>query len=217
LFDQSEITMRYLNNGTNRNRMGLGPSTPQGDWLVAEFEEKYTMFAAAFAKWKDPATRTSLITAALEGAEEEFKKVYRTLYNGLLKSSPLVTNEDLIAMGLPERGGGGGGHNPPPTTHVEASVRLLGPAELEIEFTDQESHKKAKPKGVHGVEIGWVISDVPPADWGDLTRSSFDTRAPFHMTFERHQRGQTLYFALRWETTVGEKGPWNEIQGTIIP
>jgi hypothetical protein len=215
LFDQSERTTRYL--ALNRDRLGLGIGTPQGTWLDTEFDGKYLPFLTAYNKWKDPATRTSLFTVTLEEAEEEFKKVYRTLYTGLLKNSPLVSNEDLAAMSLPTRDGGGGGHNPPPTTHVGSSVRLTGPGELEIDYFDQETHKKGKPKGVHGVEIGWVISEVPPEDWGDLTRSSFDTRSPFRMTFERHQRGQTLYFALRWENTVGEKGPWSDIQNAIIP
>jgi hypothetical protein len=30
-------------------------------------------------------------------------------------------------------------------------------------------------------------------------------------------RGKKLYFALRWENTRGEKGPWSEIHSTIIP
>jgi hypothetical protein len=31
------------------------------------------------------------------------------------------------------------------------------------------------------------------------------------------QRGKTVYFALRWENTRGEKGPWSEIMSAIIP
>jgi hypothetical protein len=35
--------------------------------------------------------------------------------------------------------------------------------------------------------------------------------------FENDQRGKTVYFALRWENTRGEKGPWSAIQIAIIP
>jgi hypothetical protein len=70
---------------------------------------------------------------------------------------------------------------------------------------------------VHGAEIAWAILDTPPVNWDALTHSSFDTHTPFRLTFGGDQRGKTLYFALRWENTTGEKGPWNEIQNAIIP
>jgi hypothetical protein len=215
LFDQSKRTTKYL--FENRVKLGFGADTPHGVWLDTEFNRKYLAFTRAYGQWEDPATRTSLLTVIFEKAEREFREIYRTLYTGTLKNSPLVGDEDLVAMDLPARNSGGGGHNPPPITHVGFTVKTLGLCELEIEFFDLETRKKAKPKGVHGVEIGWVVSEVPPEDWDDLTHSAFDTRSPFHMSFERHQRGQILHFALRWENTVGEKGPWSDIQKVIIP
>jgi hypothetical protein len=80
-------------------------------------------------------------------------------------------------------------------------------------------HKKskAKPAGQHGAEIRWAISDTPVVDVAALARSSFDTRTPFTLEFQGHERGQTVYFCLCWENTRGEKGPWSEIQSAIIP
>ncbi|MDR1864959.1 MAG: hypothetical protein LBR08_05235 [Bacteroidales bacterium] len=72
-------------------------------------------------------------------------------------------------------------------------------------------------KGVRGAEIRWLISATPPVNWDDLRHSEFDTRSPFTMSFSGDQRGQTVYFALRWENNTGEKGPWCEIQSAIIP
>jgi hypothetical protein len=54
-------------------------------------------------------------------------------------------------------------------------------------------------------EIAWIISDVPPTKWEELIHSNFDTRSPFILSFENDQRGKTVYFALRWENTRGEK------------
>ncbi|MDR0728658.1 MAG: hypothetical protein LBF19_00825, partial [Prevotellaceae bacterium] len=76
---------------------------------------------------------------------------------------------------------------------------------------------RAKPAGVHGAEIAWAILDTPPDDWGALTHSSFDTHTPFRLSFPGDDRGKTLYFALRWENTTGEKGLWSDIQSVIIP
>jgi hypothetical protein len=50
-----------------------------------------------------------------------------------------------------------------------------------------------------------------------LIRSAFDTRTPFTLEFEGHERGKTVYFCLCWENTRGEKGHWSEIQSAVIP
>jgi hypothetical protein len=88
---------------------------------------------------------------------------------------------------------------------------------VKINYRDMNERGTAKPKGVHGVEIAWEILDTPPVNWEQLTHSAFDTRTPAQLVFHGEQRGRTLYFALRWENTRGEKGPWSEIYGTIIP
>jgi hypothetical protein len=43
------------------------------------------------------------------------------------------------------------------------------------------------------------------------------TRTPHVLEFTEPQRGQTVYLALRWQNEKGEKGPWSEIQSTVIP
>jgi hypothetical protein len=88
---------------------------------------------------------------------------------------------------------------------------------VEIHFRDADSDRKAKPAGVHGVEVAWAVLDATPENWEELTHSSFDTHTPLVLSFERDQRGKTLYFALRWENTTGEKGHWSDIQSAIIP
>jgi hypothetical protein len=37
------------------------------------------------------------------------------------------------------------------------------------------------------------------------------------LAFEGHDRGKTLYYALRWENTRGEKGPFSPIAAVIVP
>jgi hypothetical protein len=217
LYDQCMQAWTYLNSSENRTRMGFGADTPQGTWLTAQFWPKYSAFTLAFNAWKDSATRTPVKTTVLEETERLFREVYRQLYTGFLRDSPLVTEADLVAMALPERHSGGNSPVPPPTTFVETVVTPVGPAAIAIHFRDKGSDRKAKPAGVHGAEIVWAILDTPPANWEDLVHSSFDTYTPLGMTFENDQRGKTLYFAARWENTRGDKGPWSEIQNTIIP
>jgi hypothetical protein len=217
LYNQGTQTWTYLNTPANRARMGFSADTPQGVWIDGTFHPKHTAFATAYEDWKNYAERTPVKTALLQDSEKAFREVYRQLYTGFLKNSPLVSNEDLLEMGMPERSDGNGSSVSEPTTYVEATVTLVGPAVIDIHFRDKDSRRKGKPYGMHGVEIAWAILDAPPVNWEELIHSSFYTHSPLRKTFENDQRGKTIYFALRWENTTGEKGPWNEIQNAIIP
>ncbi|MDR1140070.1 MAG: hypothetical protein LBL62_00150, partial [Planctomycetaceae bacterium] len=58
LYDQATITYSYLNIYTNRDRMGLGASTMQGQWYDMNFIPSYTNFQNAFEDWRDPSQRS---------------------------------------------------------------------------------------------------------------------------------------------------------------
>jgi hypothetical protein len=203
---------------TNRSRFGMGNTTPQGKWYTETFTPRLTDFTQAFKDWLDPEQRTHAKTRLLTNAEKTFMPEYRQLYN-LLKSNPLVTDNDLEAAGFPARPTGEQTTSKPPKTHPEAKVVLPEPAVVEIHFLDEhrDGKSKAKPKGVHGAEIRWAILDAAPEDWEQLIHSVFDTHTPIRLSFSGYERGKTLYFALRWENNIGEKGPWSPIQSAIIP
>ena len=215
LYDQATLTNAYLTS-QNISRMGLAGFQT---WISGTFQTAYTTFKTAFESWKNPAERTPLKTATLQDAEKAFKPIYRHLYVGILKENPLVTNADLLAMGLPERGDGERHPATVPKTTPAATVKTPEPGIVEIHFRDDsvDNASRAKPHGVHGAEICWGVFDEPPINWAQLLHSSFDTASPFRLSFEGDQRGHRLYFALRWENTRGEKGPWSEIQDAIIP
>jgi hypothetical protein len=217
LYDKANQTMNYLAESSVRAQFGFADDTPLGEWFVDSFDVAYTVFITAYKAWENPALRTHVITAKLINAEKAFKPVYRQLYKGVLRENPLVTDADLIAMGLPERSSGGHTPTPVPQTSPEAEIRLPEPAVVEIHFRDEGSVHRGKPAGVHGAEIAWAVLDTPPEKWSQLTNSSFDTKSPFQFTFEGDQRGKKLYFALRWENTRGVKGPWSNILSAVIP
>ena len=217
LFDKARQTVQYLTDPVVRVRLGFATATPQGVWLDNVFTPSYDGFVSAYEMWETPSTRTTVLTAALNEAQAAFVEQYRKLYSGFLRDNPIVTNADLVAMGLPERNSGGRTPAPVPTTVPEGEVRLPSPAVVEIHFRDSGAEHKAKPVGVHGAEIAWAVLDSPPTGWTQLTGSSFDTHTPFSISFPGEQRGKHFYFAMRWENTRGEKGPWSAIQDVIIP
>jgi hypothetical protein len=214
LYDQATMTVDYLTE-ENLERMGISGSGK--DWFNNTVVVKYNKFGQAFDDWKNSSDRTVVKIAALEAAEADFNNAYRQLYNGYLRNGPLVTDEDLISMGLPKRPSGGRTPTPAPTTVVEATVDTSVPAIISVNYHDKDKKGTAKPKGVHGVEIAWEILGAPPTDWSELTHSAFDTRTPAQLVFSGEQRGKTLYFALRWENNKGDKGPWSVIYNAIIP
>ncbi|MDR2773821.1 MAG: hypothetical protein LBC19_03595 [Tannerella sp.] len=218
LYNQGTQTFTYLTDRANRQRLGFAEGTVLGEWLDNEFEPALQAFEAAFTEWKDPSERTKTKTARLNEAEKAFKAVYRKLYTGFLRESPIVTDDDLISMDLPKRSSGRK-PSPVPDEFPDADADTSQIRRITIHFYENKSaHKKAKPAGVHGAEIRWSVFDTQQEVYLDeLTNSSFDTNSPFTLEFTDRQRGKVLYFALRWENTRGEKGPFGPVLNAVIP
>jgi hypothetical protein len=218
LHTQATQTESYIIVSANRTRMGFN-GTGQKQWLDTVFIPAFTTFDTAFRKWENPATRTTVITEQLSEAEAAFKPEYRKLYTGFLKNSPLVTDDDLVSMGLPKRHTGGNKPAPVPKEYPGSDADTSVMRQITIHFFEgNDTHKKAKPAGVHGAEIRWVVRDAfEDVHIDDLIHSSFDTHTPITIEFADEQRGKILYYALRWENSTGKKGPFGPVQGTVIP
>jgi hypothetical protein len=218
LYKQAIQTDDYLRLSSQRDRMGFVETSPQGKWLDDVFHPSLLDFETKYRAWTDTSTRTEAIITALATSQKTLTSNYRRLYTGFLKSNPLVTDEDLVRMGLPKR-------NtertpvPVPTTWPESHVDTSTQRRIVIHFFDStDPHKKSKPEGVHGAEIRWQVFDAQQVvTMENLIESSFDTKTPFTLDFKEEQRGKILYYALRWENTRGEKGPFSLIQNIIIP
>jgi hypothetical protein len=198
--------------------MGFGTTTPLGQWFDTEFVPVFNTYNSIASQWLDEATRTPMMTAEFNTAEKAFILVYRKLYSAFLRTNPLVTDKDLVGMGLPEHSSGGRTPAPVATDAPDADADTSRQGRVGIIFFEKGGdHRKAKPPGQHGVEIRWAVLDTPPERWDELVHSEIDTNSPFTLAFERDQRGKILYFALRWENTRGEKGPWSDIMNVAIP
>ena len=214
LYKQGQLTVEHL--VPNLEKMGI--SGANEEWVKKVFCLHWDKFSEAYLAWENPTTRTQLITTTFNDAKAAFVPVYRQLYTGLLKNNPSVTDEDLAAMGLPIRSTDKPTPTPVPTTIPDADVELPSPGVIIVHFFDKGSKNKAKPAGVHGVEIAWaLLEEHPQGDWDKLTSCVFDTKTPYQFTFSGRDRGKKFYFALRWENTRGERGNWSEIYEAIVP
>jgi hypothetical protein len=209
----------YIIKEPQRTRMGFATGTVQGDWFEDVFGPALGALEDAYKAWEDPQTRTQPKEAALRQAKKTFIPIFRQLYNGFLKSSPLVTGEDLDDMDLPGRTQGRT-PAPRPSTWPVGRVDLSKPWTVIVHFHDSagDGKSEAKPDGVHGAEIRWQVFDAPQdVTFDDLVESSFDTHTPFEINFAEEQRGKYFYYVMRWENTRGEKGSFGRIDNAIIP
>jgi hypothetical protein len=195
---------------TNQTFWGLDAT-----WLH-ELSTRQIDWTAAWAAYEDPASRTPAIVFAKNEKRKALAQPLRKLVK-ILQSDPRVTDDDLRAMGIVIPSGT---RTPSPVakTYPDYDIDSGTIRCLSIHFYDQGQKKsKAKPPGQHGAEIRWAVRGTPPGSLKELTESSFDTRTPFTLSFDEGERGKTVYFCLCWENTRGEKRPWSEIQGAIIP
>jgi len=186
------------------------------NWLDTLFEPARLAWSNAWAAYENPSTRTPLITATKKSTRATYEKLLSTLVGGL-RTNTRLTDEDRLAAGIPL-------HDtkptpvPVPTTYPVATIDTSMLRRLIVNFRDGSSTTttSAKPRGIHGVEIRWAVSEEKPLV-SALTNSAFDTRTPYTLEFDDAQRGKTVWICLRWENTRGEKGPWGEVISAIIP
>ena len=210
----------YALNTANRARMGLAETTPNGAWLKDKVLPEMAAFFGKYDAWEDPAKRTSTIRVELKDAWEALKPDYERLVK-ILRDSPeeVVTNADLNAMELLPRSSGERHDSPvadkPPGHYVE----LLSGNRVRVYIYDIDSkHRRGKPAGQQGAEIGYEFYDEDlPVTVEELLRSAFTTRNPYTFNLPGSLKRKYLKFALRWENERGEKGPWSDIDTQIIP
>jgi hypothetical protein len=131
-----------------------------------------------------------------------------------IKTCPTLTGADRVTLklGIPDT---------EPTDIPEPSASVVAT------FTHEDNGMVLKitaPAGedtrpYHGVKIRYAVLDQnapPPTSNEQLTIDDFITAKKKKYTFDSDYRGKFLYYRLRWESKTGKKGPWGEIQKTLI-
>ncbi|MDR0428152.1 MAG: hypothetical protein LBH12_06065 [Dysgonamonadaceae bacterium] len=173
-------------------------------------------FETALHAAMNPATRTKAAVQAKNDTRNTVKSTIRMFLKAYVTYNRAVTDSDRDNMNLPIHKKG---RTPAPIPKGYPFFRIDSSVirRLSIYFYDSANEKRRKPEGVHGAEIRWGFSDVPVVEPEKLIYSGFDTASPYTIEFTGEDRGRTVYIALRWENTRGEKGPWSEIYNSIIP
>ena len=129
---------------------------------------------------------------------------------------PPITNADRIEMGIPN-------HDTIRTDHkvvtemVDFVLHLRNIREIIVDFWEQGSSNKAKPKGYDGAVVIWGLADVAPQHPDELNHHAMASRTPFALHFEESERGKTVYVALAWQNERGITGHWSDYKTAVIP
>jgi hypothetical protein len=152
---------------------------------------------------------------AKDAARDAFEAVIRPLV-ARLQASPDVSDAERARLGItvPDR-------IPTPAeipaTRPVVSVDTSQRLQHTVSFADEATPtRKAKPKGVMGVELWVKIGDPPPVDETELTFLATDTRTPYVATYAGADANKVAHYMLRWVNTRGEKGPWSETASATI-
>jgi hypothetical protein len=179
------------------------------DTLRLTWNSKYAIAEA-------PTTRTKAAVREKNVARRSLEKALRAFIKEYLTYNSKMTDGDRDNLRLPIHKTT---RTPSPDPKTKPGLRIDSSVirQLIIFFRDEDSDSRAKPEGVHGVELRWAILDAFPASIDALIHSAFDTKSPFTLIFDESDRGKMVFFCLRWENTRGVKGPWSEIVMAIIP
>jgi hypothetical protein len=209
------------------NEMTSGPNpkwTHIPPAAVSQFGDDYAAWYLVYGPTLRP--HTPVETRAKNSMKKESKRKIRLFVNRYLRFPP-VTEEDLLAMGVPI-------HDnkptpiPAPTSQAEADLRFPGIHMMELYKIRKTGKVSEDPRSDYGVSIHFGILDavnskwritVPPATGENLPYSVFTREKKILFDFNG-ESGKTIYFCLCYQNQKGgEKGtgPFGPILSAVIP
>jgi hypothetical protein len=188
------------------------PIGPLGDLdtAIANFEGLYNKCQTD--------QRTKADTQYKNDLCKEAKKVCRAFAQEFLMHNSLITNYDLVRLGLHVRDPNKTPIGVPTKAPRISLERTKASRQLIVRVVDSETEKEAVPYGYNGAVIFYGTFDTPPAAGEDLPKSVLATTAIFLLDdFTAEDEGKRAYIAAQWENERGERGPWSDMQSMIVP
>jgi predicted NBD/HSP70 family sugar kinase len=178
---------------------------------IADWNKDYAAHVSAQAKAEAAAAQKRQARGVLE---PEARRIA-----AFIQTYPKTTDADRATIGIRVRVEGGP-PSPTPTTRPLARVESGNRLTHTLRFSDESTPtRKAKPKGVQGAEVWLALAEpnAPAPPLGDSYKFlSVSSRGNLQTDFPSAEAGKTAYYALRWVSTRGEKGPWSEVCAATV-
>jgi hypothetical protein len=192
-------------------RAALG--IPADVWT--EYLQRRATLEEWYAKLKDKAQHTPIVTVECETAREALMAQMRFIHDRYLFTPPL-TPAQWVGLGLKLPDATPSEIDAPKDApEVEASSPHHRMVRFDIKAKGAKRH--GIPEKVHGLELRHTISDTEPTSIKEFTNSEFATKSPLEILFEETDRGKKLYFIARWKTEANKKSLWTDIMFVYIP
>jgi hypothetical protein len=170
----------------------------------------------AYEAWKDPDTRTKIITAEKNQTRKDLEPLLSRLIE-TLRADPVVTDAQERALDIYIE--------PRSTAPLPATDEQVEIDEVELDtsrrvvakFKSKGATNRGKPHGVASMELRHGIRVDDPKEVDELTEVDIFTRSPLLLEFKESERTQKVYMVGRWIMKNGKTGPWGDIVWSVIP
>jgi hypothetical protein len=165
---------------------------------------------SAYGVYSDPDKRTPAVIEKKNEARKNYLAALRPFIQGQIMHNPKVADSDRLGMGLPTYD-----HTPtpaePPTTRPEIEIDFDQIARHTLHVRDTKSKTSGKPPHVAGFEIWRLISETEPKNYEELQLAEMALHSPHTLIYSTDERSKKVWYAARWVSTRGDKGPWSEL------
>jgi hypothetical protein len=186
-------------------------------WKQTEVDETLIQidgFLVARVAYKE--NNSSKNRLAKDDAKENAKHAMRNFANTSIRYNPLMRPEEKLVYGIRPTDNTMTPH-PEPTVRPDIVVENThNRFEHKIRAFSSENGKETKPTGVHGVRYGWQIGGEKPASGENLPKTKFSRKANYIITHTEADKGKAVYYAVCYENSSGDEGPWSPVEEAMI-
>jgi hypothetical protein len=209
----------FLAWGTNftNNLKEIGQAVKIETTSIIKLEGVVNAYAQALIKARD-LNRGRLDTKRKNEKKAAARKAIKTFIRERIAHNEDASAEHLELLGIPTGKKQNALHKllklkSCPEAKADTSIQ----AQITFRYIDSLTRKRARPEGIIGAEINWLVSQTPPASDEEMTYSQFVTSSPCTLNFREDQRGHFVYYRFRWFSRRKNcHGPWSKIEKAVI-
>ena len=192
-------------------------------WGIAEAATKRLKdgsdaWTAAQDEADNPETRTSIVIEKARRLRKENTANIRWLVNSYINPNlaGTITVEDRIDLGLHVRDTTMT-HHPIPKSRPEVDVEPSGKFQHKVTALNPATKKRTKPSDAYGVRYAWQLGGEAPASPEDLPKLKFSRKTQEIFSWNPSDQGKPVHYAVAYENSKGEQGPWSPVVSTVVP
>ena len=182
-----------------------------------KLKDLHQAWQSAFSVASTPKGNNPVDNKKKDAARAAYEKALRQFVNQYLRYNTAIKKGDRVDMGLKIRDKKRTDVPVPASQPQAQKIDKDTEARHIIHFRDKDNpNSKAKPFGVHHIEIRYRVGGDKPAAAEDCLKVVTDTETPVTIKFKQEDAGKRVYYFLRWVNNTSKPGPWTAVRSAII-